>query len=77
MDVTTYLYHLMKKDDSIQRVYEKLGIDMEKMIKEQEKLDADQFLTICQFLQLDADGIMNQFVEDLFTPSGLAGKENR
>ncbi len=75
MDVTTYIYGVMKKNGSIHRVYSDLGIDMEKIMREKEKIDADQFLRICQYLGLDADLIMEQFVEGFRKNTNLEGKE--
>lgn len=45
-----------------ERVQEVVGIDIEKLVINQQDLDADDFLRLCVFLGVNPDDVMNEVV---------------
>lgn len=64
MKAEQYLLNYIEQSHiSKDRVREVIGIDLERIIEEQQDLDADDFIRMCLFLGVNPDDVMNVTVQ--------------
>lgn len=60
MKAEQYLIEYMEQNNiSVKQLERDMGLNLEKMLRNEQELNTDEFMTLCMYLGVDADDVMN------------------